>query len=220
MSAIAPTAAAEGGQPSRPGLQTFDLDDLSRFTAEGLAGAKDVIPETADHWLFYAGRDDTHGILMYLHSRFNLSMVGNMYGYDDEDLNDAIWRAVLDPTIFVREALDYTQAHGVHEKKLLESDAMENPAAFASHFALIQSETHRISHTKGGILDGVVGYDGSMNWSDVGEGEFLTGRNAPGGPHYASQNNTLHVFTDHATLARFRAELDREYEAAKKYPMN
>ena len=194
----------------RPGLRGFQLSELSPFTHD----AADI-PADTDHWLFYVGSDDVHGVLMYLHEKFSVSMVGNMFGYDDEELNDAIWDACLDPSIFVRETLDHSQAGGVHEKKILASDVAKNPALFASHFAIISSATGQISHTKGGILDGLVGYEGSTNWSASGEGVFVSGK--AGGPGYKAQNNTVMVFTDPATLARFRAELDAEYHAAKVY---
>lgn len=200
-----------GTVPPRPGLRGFTLADLSGYTHD-----KAPIPADADHWLFYVGSDDVHGLLLYLHECFSVSMVGNMFGYDDEELNAAIWQACLDPSIFVRETLDHSQAGGVHEKKILESNIAKDPAAFASHFAIIESSTGQISHTKGGILDGMVGYEGSTNWSASGEGEFVV-KGKPGGTGYKAQNNTVMVFTDQATLARFRAELDAEFHTAKVY---
>jgi hypothetical protein len=201
---------------ARLGLANFSLQELSKYTAEGLAGESSVIPADADHWLFYVGRDDVHSILLFLHSNFLQSMVGNMFGYDDDQLNAAIWEAVMNPAIYVRETLDKSQAGGVHEKKILASDEALNAAAFGNSFAIIESETGQISHTKGGILDGVVGYDGSTNWSVSGEGEFVT-PGKPGGAGYKAQNNTLHVFVDSPSLRGFRTELDREYDVAKKF---
>ena len=197
---------------SRTGLLNFQLSELSPFTHD----AADI-PVGADHWLFYVGRDDVHGVLLYLHKAFSVSRVGNMFGYDDEELNAAIWEACEDPSIFVRETLDHSQSGGVHEKKILASDVAADPKAFASHFAIIESSTGQISHTKGGILDGVVGYEGSTNWSSSGEGTFVVGAKGPGGAGYKAQNNTLMVVTDGPTLARFRAELDAEFHAAKVY---
>ncbi len=200
--------------PGRTGLSTFALAELARYTREGTTGS---IPSDADHWLFYVGRDDVHGILLELHSRFTLSLRGNMFGFDDQALNDAIWQAVEDPTIFVRETLDHSQAGGAHEKQILASDVAKDPAAFNAHFAIIESSTGQISHTKGGVLDGRVAYEGSTNWSASGEGTFLSGKTAPGGAGYKAQNNTLMVVTDQQTIARFGAELDSEFHAAKVY---
>ncbi len=42
--------------------------------------------------------------------------------------------------------------------------------AVRASFAVGQSATHQISHTKGGVLDGVVAFEGSTNWSGSGEG--------------------------------------------------
>ena len=77
-----------------------------------------------------------------------------------------------------------------------------------------QSATHQISHTKGGVLDGRVGFEGSTNWSRAGEGTFVV-KGHPGGPGYRAQNNTLAVFTDPDTIARFTAELVAEHLAAR-----
>ncbi len=205
------TAPGSATEVVRPGLRGFTLADLSQFTHD-----RAPIPADADHWLFYVGSDDVHGVLLYLYSALSVSMVGNMFGYDDEALNAAIWQACLDPSIFVRETLDHSQAGGVHEKKILASDIAANPQAFSSHFAIIESATAQISHTKGGILDGVAGYEGSTNWSTSGEGSFVVQGQA-GGPGYKAQNNTLMVFTDQPTLVRFRAELDAEFHSAKVY---
>jgi hypothetical protein len=59
-----------------------------------------------------------------------------------------------------------------------------------------------------------VGFEGSTNWSASGEGTFLL-KGGPGGPGYKAQNNTLAVFTDPDTLARFTAELVAEHLAAR-----
>lgn len=203
------TATAEA--TPRTGLRGFQLSDLSPYTHDNAA-----IPADADHWLFYVGSDDVHGVLLYLHERFSVSMVGNMFGYDDEALNAAIWQACEDPSIFVRETLDHSQSGGVHEKKILASDIAADPKAFASHFAIIESATGQISHTKGGILDGCVGYEGSTNWSTSGEGTFVV-KGQPGAPGYKAQANTLMVLTDQPTLARFRAELDAEFHSARVF---
>jgi hypothetical protein len=110
--------------------------------------------------------------------------------------------------------LDKSQAGGVHERAILASDAAKDPVGYSSHFAIGQSATHQISHTKGGVLDGRVGFEGSTNWSTSGEGTFIAGRSQAGGVGYRSQNNTLAVFTDADTLSRFRDELVAEHLVA------
>jgi hypothetical protein len=135
----------------------------------------------------------------------------NQFGYDDEALNDLLMRAAQDTKITSVYTLDKSQAGGVHEKKILASDVAKDPAAFNAHFAIGQSATHQISHTKGGVLDGRVGYEGSTNWSTSGEGTFVLGSKVAGGVGFRAQNNTLAVFTDPDTCARFTAELVAEH---------
>jgi hypothetical protein len=77
-----------------------------------------------------------------------------------------------------------------------------------------QSATHQIGHTKGGVIDARVGFEGSTNWSASGEGTFVV-KGQPGGPGYKAQNNTLAVFTDPDTIGRFTAELVAEHLAAR-----
>ena len=194
----------------KPNLQTFELADLAQFTRE-----KEYAPDASpDHHLFYVGRDDVHGVLAYLFGRVTRSVYLNMFGYDDEALNTRLMEIAADPTIAMLVTLDKSQSGGVHEKKILASDIVQDPDAYRTHFAIGQSATHQISHTKGGVLDGRVGFEGSTNWSTAGEGVFVTGKTVPGGPGYKSQNNTLMVFTDRGSLDAFRDELVLEHQVA------
>jgi hypothetical protein len=193
-----------------PSLQTFALADLQVFTKEGVYAAN----ASHDFHLFYVGRDDVHGILQYLLSRVRVSLYLNMYGYDDDALNNECMRCVGDPGITTLITLDQSQAGGPHEKQLLDADMAKNAAAFHTHVITIgQSATQQISHTKGGVLDGRVGFEGSTNWSPSGEGTFVL-KGQPGGPGYKAQNNTLTVFTDPDAVSRFTAELIAEHLAA------
>ena len=190
-------------------LQTFTLADLEQFTKEGTFSNN----ASKDFHLFYVGRDDVHGILKHLLSHTATSLYLNMFGYDDEDLNNECMRCASDPTVTTVITLDKSQSGGAHEAQILNSDAAKNSVAFRSHFAIGQSSTGQITHTKGGVLDGKVGFEGSTNWSTSGEGTFvLSGK--PGGPGYKAQNNTLAVFTDPDTIARFTAELIAEHLVA------
>jgi hypothetical protein len=123
-------------------------------------------------------------------------------------------RCVVDRSIATVITLDKTQAGGAHERLILEADLHRDPVAFNTHVVVGQSATHQISHTKGGIIDGRVGFEGSANWSAAGEGTFVV-KGHPGGPGYKAQNNTLAVFTDPDTIARFTAELVAEHLAAR-----
>jgi hypothetical protein len=190
-------------------LQAFTLTDLEQFTKEGQYSSN----ASKDFHLFYVGRDDVHGILNYLLSHASTSLYLNMFGYDDDELNGQCMRCARDPTITTVITLDKSQAGGVHEKNILSSDVAEDSSAFNTHFAIGQSATSQISHTKGGVLDGKVGFEGSTNWSASGEGTFVVQGHA-GGAGYKAQNNTLAVFTDPDAVARFTAELIAEHLVA------
>ena len=157
------------------------------------------------------GRVD-YGVLDYL-SRTSMSLYLNMFGYDDDELNDQCMRCAGGPAVTTVITLDKSQSGGQHEKTILNSDMAKDPAAFNTHVVVGQSATHPISHTKGGVLDGCVGFEGSTNWSTSGEGTFVV-KGKPGGPNYKAQNSTLAVFTDPDTIARFTAELIAAHLAA------
>ena len=191
-------------------LQTFTLTDLAQFTKEKVYSndaSKDV-------HLFFVGRDDVHDILKYILSRVSISLYLNMFGFDDDELNNIIMQQVLDPTITILITLDQSQAGSVHEKALLAADQKYNLAAYNTHFVIGQSLTHQISHTKGFVADGKVACEGSTNWSSSGEGTFVV-TGAPGGPGYKAQNNTQSVITDRDTIIRFQTELITEHMTAQ-----
>lgn len=194
----------------RATLQTFTLDDLASYTREGSFSPK----ASRDFRLFYVGRDDVHGILKHVLERVTTSLYLNMFGYDDDELNDLVMRIVHDPAITCVITLDRSQAGGVHERRLLQSDAAQDPVGFSTHFVVGQSATHQISHTKGWVADGLVGGEGSTNWSASGEGTFVV-RGSPGGTGYKAQNNTQTVFTCPHAVARFQSELLAEHLAAQ-----
>ena len=197
------------GDPAQS-LQTFNLLDLQRYTQEKAYSTT----ASKDFHLFYVGRDDVHDILKHVLSRASVSLYLNMFGFDDDELNNILMAKVADPQVIMLITLDKSQAGGVHEKRLLQSDAAKDPIAFNTHFVIGQSATHQISHTKGFVADGRVGGEGSTNWSASGEGTFIvTGR--AGGAGYKAQNNTQTIFTDPDTISRFQAELIAEHMAAQ-----
>lgn len=195
----------------KPTLQTFDLADLAQYTSE-----KQYSPAASkDFHLFYVGRDDVHDILKHIISRVTVSLYLNMFGYDDDELNDMIMEIVHNPHITCVITLDKSQAGGVHEKRLLDSDVAKDPEGYRTHFVIGNSATHQISHTKGFVADGIVGAEGSTNWSNSGEGTFVVA-GQPGGSGYKAQNNTQSVFTCPDAVARFQAELIAEHLAAQR----
>jgi hypothetical protein len=86
-------------------LQTFDLLDLQQYTQEKVYSTT----ASKDFHLFYVGRDDVHNILKYVLSRVSVSLYLNMFGYDDDELNDILMKIVMDPTITMLVTLDKSQ---------------------------------------------------------------------------------------------------------------
>ena len=159
-------------------LQRFDLLDLQPYTQEKVYATT----ASKDFHLFYVGRDDVHDILKHVLSRVSVSLYLNMFGFDDDELNDILMKIALDATITMLVTLDKSQAGGKHEKALLDADRQHNLALFNTHFVtkthvqefvIGQSATHQISHTKGFVADGRVAGEGSTNWSASGEGTFV-----------------------------------------------
>lgn len=196
-------------QTEKETLQTFDLKDLEGYTSEGRYSPN----ASKDFHLFYVGRDNVHEILKHVLSKVTVSLYLNMFGYDDDELNDVIMDIVHNPNITSLITLDKSQAGGVHERRLLASDAAQDPEGFNTHFVIGQSATHQISHTKGFVADGKVGGEGSTNWSTSGEGTFIVA-GKPGGVGFKAQNNTQTIFTCPDAVARFQAELLAEHVAA------
>ena len=196
--------------PARPTLQNFTLDELATYTAEQAFGPT----ASADFRVFYVGRDDDHGVLMHLFTRVSLSVKMNMFGYDDDALNAVLMGLVQNPTVMIQVTLDRSQAGGPTEKAILSSDVGQDAQGFANDFAVGTSATDQISHTKGGVLDGIVAFEGSTNWSSSGEGTGITLNAAKQAPGFKAQNNTLAVYVNPYEIAKFAARLDYEHGVA------
>jgi hypothetical protein len=207
-------SADPGTGPGRLTLQHFSLDDLAVYTAEQAFGPT----ASPDFRVFYVGRDDVHGVLMHLFTRVSLSVKMNMFGYDDDELNKALMGLVQNPSVMVQVTLDKSQASGAHEKAILSSDAAQDAEGCANDFAVGQSSTGQISHTKGGVLDGIVAFEGSTNWSSSGEGTGISLTAAKQAPGFRAQNNTLAVYVNPYEIAKFAARLDYEHAVAASKP--
>jgi hypothetical protein len=155
-----------------------------------------------------------HDILKYVLSRARVSLYVNMFGYDDDELNNVLMEKVFDPSVTMLITLDKSQAGGKHEKMLLDADRKQALAQFNTHFVIGQSATHQISHTKDFVADGRVGGEGSVNWSTSGEGTFVVTEQS-GGKGYKAQNNTQTIFTDPDSVTRFQTELIAEHMTAQ-----
>jgi phosphatidylserine/phosphatidylglycerophosphate/cardiolipin synthase-like enzyme len=141
----------------------FNWDDLAQYKTEGrfLDGYPDELRT------FFSPRDKIHELLMALLDSAQHSIVVNMFGYDDDDLNNIIQGKLNDEHIYVQMSLDRSQAAGVHEKEIL---AKWSNDAFGNSIAIGTSSVHNaISHLKIVIVDGVYTVKGSTNWSLSGE---------------------------------------------------
>lgn len=185
-------------------LTTFSLGALVQFKREKAFDPND----SQDFRVFYVGRDDVHGVLRYLLARCSRSLYFNQFGYDDDELDAIIKHLIESDHVFVQGTLDSSQFGGVHEKKI----AAAWSAAVRASFAVGRSATGQISHTKGGVLDGKVAFEGSTNWSGSGEGTIVAADGSDTGRK--SQNNTLVVYTNPVEVALFTAELNEEHAVA------
>jgi hypothetical protein len=183
------------------------LAAFGKFTPEG-----SLTPGYGDHYLFLVGRDDVHNVLLTLITAETMGLKINMFGYDDDDLNNAIIALMRNPNVAVQGTLDKSQAGGVHERKLLALDEVADPD-FYNSFVVAQSVTHQISHTKGGVFTAQgLGFEGSTNWSASGEGTGVRLKpDAKPQPGFKAQNNTLLVSANPVFLSRFAARLDAEH---------
>jgi phosphatidylserine/phosphatidylglycerophosphate/cardiolipin synthase-like enzyme len=169
----------------------FVWDDLAKFKAEGrfLDGYPD------DQRTFFAPRDDIHGLLVLLLGSAQHSIVVNMFGYDDAELNKIMQSKLTDEKVYVQMSLDRSQAAGATEKQVLASWAND---AFGNSIAIGTSSVHNaISHLKIVIVDGVYTVKGSTNWSLAGEQQ---------------QDNELSLSRNAVIAAETRAILDLNHD--------
>jgi phosphatidylserine/phosphatidylglycerophosphate/cardiolipin synthase-like enzyme len=169
----------------------FVWDNLAQYKAEGTF--LDGYPD--DERTFFSPRDNVHGLLVALLSSAQHSIVVNMFGYDDDELNNIIQGKLNDEKIFVQMSLDRSQATGAHEKEIL---AKWNNDAFGNSIAIGTSSVHNaISHLKIVIVDGVYTVKGSTNWSLSGEQQ---------------QDNELSLNRNAVIAAETRAILDLNHD--------
>jgi phosphatidylserine/phosphatidylglycerophosphate/cardiolipin synthase-like enzyme len=172
----------------------FGWEDLGRYKAGGrfLDGYPDDIRT------FYSPVDDVHAVLTALLASTQKSIVVNMYGYDDSDLNSIILEKLEDDHVYVQMSLDKTQAKGIHERDLLKTWKHE---LAGNSIAIGRSSKGAISHMKIVIIDGVYTVRGSTNWSLSGEQD---------------QDNELTIHNNAVIAAETRAELDRNHDVMLK----
>src|SRR5580658_8184867 len=101
-------ATSKSNQTADPtqSLQTFSLLDLQQYTREQVYATN----ASKDFHLFFVGRDDVHDLLKYVLSRVRVSLYLNMFGYDDDELNQIVMAKAVDPTVTMLITLDQSQA--------------------------------------------------------------------------------------------------------------
>ena len=168
----------------------FDWNELAQFKAE--KRFLDGYPQ--DTRTFFSPRDDVHGVLTSLIASAQHAIVINMYGYDDDDIDDIIRAKLTSEHVYVQMSLDKSQAGGVHEKKLLQQWSNDK---FGNSIAIGSSSKSAISHLKICIVDGVYTVKGSTNWSLSGE---------------QKQDNELTISRNAVIAAETRALLDMNHD--------
>ena len=168
----------------------FSWDHLAQYKEAGrfLDGYPD------DTRTFFSPYDDVHGVLKALLASAQHSVVLNMYGYDDDELDEIIREKLDSEHVHVQMSLDRSQAGGVHERKLLENWKNEK---VGNSIAIGHSAKGAISHLKIVIVDGVYTVKGSTNWSLSGE---------------QKQDNELTLSRNAVIAAETRAQLDINHD--------
>ena len=171
-------------------ISEFEWDKLDQFKAE--KRFLDGYPP--DTRTFYAPRDEIHSLLISLLRSTQHSLVLNMFGYDDEELDSIIRQKLGDEHVYVQMSLDSSQAGGKHEREILAKWKNEE---FGNSIAIGTSSRHAISHLKVLIVDGVYTIKGSTNWSIKGEEQ---------------QDNELTISRNAVIAAEARAVLDKNHD--------
>jgi phosphatidylserine/phosphatidylglycerophosphate/cardiolipin synthase-like enzyme len=174
--------------------QPFAWDELHQYKR----GGRFLDGYPPDTRTFFAPYDDVHGVLKAILASAQHSIVINMYGYDDDELDVIIRDKLESEHVFVQMSLDKSQAGGVHERKLLErwhNDKLGNSIAIG------HSSRGAISHLKIAIVDGVYTVKGSTNWSVSGE---------------QKQDNEITISRNAVIAAETRAQLDVNHDTMLK----
>lgn len=185
-------------------LATFSLDQLVDYT-RGEGFPADYPPNIR---VLLSPRHDGHGAILAALGSAQTSLVGGMYGFDDDSVAPIYAEKCQQPNFLAMLSLDRSQAGGVHEKVILEGMNASgidhttpgtsiavgdvNDAVMKTVAVGTSSVKSAISHLKQWVIDGRFVLDGSMNESESGE-EW--------------QNNSLVVIDDRVIAAQVQANL-------------
>lgn len=178
--------------PSTP--PAFNWNDLGQYKAAGRF--LDGYPENIRS--FYSPVDKLHLALCSLLASAEKSIVINMFGYTDSELNDIILEKLEDEQVYVQMSLDSREAKIKSEAALLER---WQHGRDGNSIAVGHSSKGAISHMKIVIVDGIYTVRGSTNWSLSGEED---------------QDNEMTIHNDAVIAAETRAELDRNHDVMLK----
>lgn len=179
--------------------QQFTLEALVAFT-RGEGFPADYPPDIR---VLLSPRHDGHGALVHILGSAQVSLVGGMYGWDDDELGKIYTAKAQQSNFLAMLSLDRSQAGGKHEREILSqmhADSAGTSIAIGDvHDAVMRtvavgtsSVKSAISHLKQWVVDGRFVLDGSMNESTSGE-EW--------------QNNSLVVIDNRVIAAQVQANL-------------
>jgi phosphatidylserine/phosphatidylglycerophosphate/cardiolipin synthase-like enzyme len=174
--------------------EPFAWDSLAQYKK----GGRFLDGYPPDTRTFFSPYDNVHEVLKALLASAQHSIVINMYGYDDDELDEIITAKLDNEHVHVQMSLDKSQAGGVHERKLLESWRNEKRG---NSIAIGHSSRGAISHLKILIVDGVYTVKGSTNWSLSGE---------------QKQDNEITISRNAVIAAETRALLDTNHDEMLK----
>ena len=176
--------------------QPFDWSQMTRYRSGNVPWTQ--YPTDYVDLFSPADGPGIHQCLVDLAASARKSVVINMFGFDDDDINRELLVKALSPGVYFQMSLDKSQAGGVHEKTILSTWGANQ---IGTSIAIGNSIHHAISHLKVMIIDGLYVVEGSTNWSISGE---------------ELQDNQLGVWQNANVAATYRAILDCNHDAMLK----
>lgn len=172
---------------------SLDWPGLARHAAT-------AFPEgwSPSEFVFFSPRDPgVHDVIMEIVQSASHSIVANHYGFDDDQISDAMLAKAADPDVAFMLNLDSSQAGGMHEKVLL--------ARWQTHVgtsvAIGRSARAAISHLKVTVVDGLYVISGSTNLSLSGESKQDNELRVTRDPYFAARYSSI-IMLNHAEMLK------------------